>query len=335
MTNVPSERGAGKARTSRTYAAVLMVASCSPPSVERAPGRIVVALTVDWEGAYLAQDGLDALDALRSSLHGAPITHFVSSAYFTKSEADPNAPSVLGDAVRSGDEVAVHLHGWRSVAAASKVEPKLSPSFVTGTDKRMPFEDDDGFDIDLDVYDVGELRVLLRTSRQRLEQAVGRVSRSYRAGGYLATPKMLQALRDEGYVVDSSALDHRQLDEALDPAWHDRLRALWPNVTVTTQPFLIGSLIEMPIAAVADYSTTPEIVAVLEAAHAQLRKQPYDDVFVVLAFHLETAGQYLERIRHALDQTKKRRELADSLELTTLASAAARASITLVPGSSQ
>ena len=340
MTSLPtaSRCRLGDARIRRkSYAcALLALVACSPRATdERAPGRIVVALTVDWEGAYLAQDGVEALDALRNTLHDVAFTHFVSAAYFTKREPDADVAAFLAYAHAAHDEVAVHLHGWRSLAVASGVEPKPSPSFMTGTDERIPFAGDDGFDTDLDAYDITELRTMLRTSRTLLEQAAGPVSRSFRAGGYLATPKVLQAIRDEGFTVDSSALDHRQLDELEDPAWRDRLRALWPNVTATTQPFLVrarsGDLVEMPIAAVVDYATTEEIVAVFDAAHTKLRQRPHDDVFVVLALHFETAGPYLERLRRALEQVRGRRDLSQHLHLTTLASAAARASIVLQP----
>ena len=86
---------------------------------------------------------------------------------------------------RPGDELAMHLHAWKSLATAASIEPKLSPSFLTGTDKLLEFEDGDvGFDTDLDAYTGPELRALLRTSRKLLEQTKLPISKSFRAGGY-------------------------------------------------------------------------------------------------------------------------------------------------------
>ena len=70
-------------------ALILVGCSRSSPSAPPRKGRIVVAFTIDWEGAYLSPEGLDALDQLRLKLGAAPITHFVSAAYFSKESPDP------------------------------------------------------------------------------------------------------------------------------------------------------------------------------------------------------------------------------------------------------
>jgi hypothetical protein len=313
------------------YLAALVVCGCSrasPPA--NVNGRIVVALTIDWEGAYLSPDGLDALDEFRGVLGSAPLTHFISAGYFTKDHPDPAAAKSITQAVRKGDELAVHLHAWRSLAKASGIEPKLSPSFLTGTDKLLEFEDGDvGFDTDLDAYGVPELRVLVRTSRRLLEQVHTPVSKTFRAGGYLGTPKVLQAIREEGFTVDSSATDFRQLDERKDEALPKRIHAIWPDVDTTSQPWLAGapgsSVLEMPIAAFADYATADEIVAVFEAARARLLKAPGRDVFVVVGFHQETARDFSGRLVEAMKKVRGRRELADGMVFTTVEDAAERA----------
>jgi hypothetical protein len=320
------------------YLATLVIGggACSSPSPAPAKGRIVVALTIDWEGAYLSPDGLDALDELRRGLGPVPLTHFVSAAYFTKDRPDPAAAATLTAAVHQGDEVAVHLHAWRSLAKASGLEPKLSPSFLTGTDKLLEFEDGDlGFDTDLDAYSVPELRAILRTSRRLLEQTHLPISKTFRAGGYLGTPKVLQAIHEEGFTVDCSATDYRQLDERKDEVLPQRIKAIWPGVDTTSQPRFVsapgGPLLEMPIAAFTDYATAAEIVAVFDAAYTRWHKDPGQDVFVVLGFHLETAHDFAGRLGEALAKVHGRRELADGLVFTTVESAAERARRTAPP----
>ncbi len=320
------------------FIATVLIAGCSSSKApaEETKGRVVVAFTIDWEGAYISPEGLDALDALRTGLGAAPLTHFVSAAYFTKAEPDPAAARSITEVLHPGDELALHLHAWRSLAQASGIEPKLSPSFLTGTDKLLEFEDGDvGFDTDLDAYSVADLRAMLRTSRRLLEEARLPVSKTFRAGGYLGTPKVLQAIRDEGYTVDSSATDHRQLDERKAEVLPKRIAAIWPRVETMTQPFLVqvpgGQLLEMPIAAFADYATAAEMVAIFEAAHAALRAAPTRDMFVVLGFHQETAAEYAGRIGDAMQQVRARKELADGLVFTTVEHAAALARKTVAP----
>jgi len=305
----------------------IVIAACSSSSPS-AKGRVVVALTVDWEGAYLSADALDALDALRERLGAAPMTHFVSAAYFTKPTPLSTAGATIAAAMRKGDELALHLHAWRSLAVAGGLEPKLSPSYVSGTNKLLEFEDGDaGYDIDLDAYTVPELRVLLRTSRLLLEPTRLPVSKSFRAGGYLGTPKMLQAIREEGFTADSSAIESRQLSDPSDSALQKRVKGLWPSVESTTQPWLMQGtdLLELPIAAFADHATADEMVALIEGARGRLQREPARDVFVVLAFDLETANEFAPRVGDVVERVRARRDLVDALVFTTVATAAARA----------
>jgi hypothetical protein len=318
--------------------ALLGFGGCSSPSA-RAKGRIVVAITVAWEGVYFSPEGLDALDELRKHLGTAPVTHFASAAYFTKEHPEPRAVAFLTEAVHPGDELAVHLHLWRSLVRAAGVEPKLSPSFITGTDKLYEFDDGDvGFDTDLDVYSVTELRALLRTSRSLLEKTRLPISRSFRAGGYLGTPKVIQATSQEGYTVDSSATFYRQIDAHKDTVLSKRVQEVWPTVDASTRPFFVDAngrqMLEMPIAATADYVTVEEIVGLFEAASARLQKDPDHDVFVVLECIQESAQDYARRLGDSIDNVRARHPLAEQLLFTTVekAAALARNAATAAPG---
>jgi hypothetical protein len=277
----------------------------------------------------MSSEALDAIDATRKSFGGAPITHFVSVAYFTKATPDPTATDTLTAAVHPGDEVAVHLHAWRSLAQASGVTPRLSPSFLTGTDHLQEFADGDtGFDVDLDAYPLVDLRAMLRTSRSLLEATHVAVSKSFRAGGYLGTPKVLEAIHDEGFTVDSSATDFHRINIGGDEFLGRRLSKVWPTIESASQPYRIsehpGDLLEMPIAAIADYSTSAQIVSVFDAAHAQLHATPGRDVFVVLAFHEETAVDFADRLGLAMAAVRARPGLASELTYTTIQHAAER-----------
>lgn len=297
-----------------------------PPVV----GHIVVAVTIDWEGAYIDPDGLDALDEVRSAIGPVPLTHFISAGYFAKPKVDPTALPSIVEALRPGDELALHLHGWKSLALAAAITPRLSPSFLTGTDQLLVLDDGDvGFDLDLDAYSVADLRALVRTSRTLLAQTHVKLSTTFRAGGYLGTPKVLEAIRAEGFMVDSSATDYRQLDEREASVLRERIHKIWPTATTVSQPYMIttpaGPVLEMPVAAFADYATTAEMVAIVDAAHARLHGDPTHDVFVVLGFHQETAQDFGKRLSAALRQVQARPELAAELQFSTVEAAAARA----------
>jgi hypothetical protein len=302
---------------------VIALAACSDPGPR---GEIVVAVTVDWEGAYVSPEGIDAIEALRASQPGLRVTHFVSAAYFTKSEPPEDVDATLRAAVQRDDELAVHLHGWTSLARAAGIEPRTSPSFMTGTDQLIELEGDAGLDLDLDAYPSADLRALVRTTRDHLART-GPVSTAFRAGGYLGTPRMLQAIRDEGFTIDSSAIDPRSASNE-HPAWTERLTEVWPTVERTTQPFAIalrgGSLIELPIALVVDNATVADITGVLDAAAAAHARAPERDVFVVLALHHETCAEHASRLQESL---AARRSLPLAFATITQAGARARASL--------
>ncbi len=303
---------------------VIAIAGChssrspDPP----AKGRIVVTLTIDWEGAYLSPEGLDALDGIRKDFGDAPFTHFVSAAYFAKENPDPTFATFLAGAVRKNDELCVHLHAWRSLAKAAGVDEKQGPSFLSGN-KLLEFEDGDvGLDLDPDAYTVLELRALLRTSRRLLSQANLRISKSFRAGGYLATPKVLEAIHDEGFIVDASAVDYRMLDERKHELLPSRLKEIWPKIVTTSQPFFIEGpapqLLELPLAGVADYSTVEEMIEIFDAARARLQKEPGKDVFVSLAMHQENATEFAVRIAEVMAKVRARKDLSGDMVFTTI-----------------
>jgi hypothetical protein len=288
---------------STIFCALAVMGCSSAPPAER--HHIVVALTVDWEGAYVSRDGLDELASLRGRLDGAPMTHFVSAAYLTKKTPDPAlAPELVAAAAR-GDEIAMHLHVWSSIARAAGITPKPRPSFLSGTDKIVEFEDgDDGFDTDLDAYDVPALRAMLKVSRLKLEELGIDVSSSFRAGGYIVSANVRKALHMEGYTVDSSAIDANEL--AMADYLPQRVRAVWPAVIPTAQPFVVEGLVELPIAAVADYTTSARIAAVFDAAAERLKADPSHHVFVTIALHQETAAEYAKRVGDAIDAARVR-----------------------------
>ena len=295
-------------------AAAALLLGCSAPT----PGRVVVAVTVDWEGAYISDEGLDAIDKLRAT-PAIPLTHFVSAAYFTKAEPDPDIQTEMTGAIEPGDELAAHLHGWVSLATAAGIEPRLSPSFTTGTDELQKVGDGDtGFDLDLDAYSTADLRALVRTTRALLGK-VGPVSDAFRAGGYVAGPRLRRALADEGMTIDSSAIDPREL--ASDPVFAARVTEVW-GATPKSQPWIVDDLVELPIAAVADRVTAADVTAVLSSAIDELAKHPDRDVFVILALHQETAADHAPAIRAGLDAARAK---SSSLVFVTVTQAAARA----------
>ncbi|HYU17018.1 MAG TPA: hypothetical protein VEL05_13125 [Candidatus Acidoferrum sp.] len=326
-------------RTECVAAAVLAALACACDKSagsasgegSRSPPAVRIAISIDWEGAYFLPPSLAALDQFRKDNPGVPVTHMLNAAYYTKPGADrAEATRTIRRAVLEGDELGLHIHAWKSLLAAAGVAPRDGPSFLSRTGGLMRFEDDIGFDVDLAVFSVGEMRAVMAKSREILAAEKLAPGTSFRAGAWLATTNVLEAARAEGFTVDSSATDPAWFDEEEVPVLRQRLRELWSRIDRTTQPFWIetrdGRILEMPdTGAMADYLTVLEIQEHVERAAASLAKAGDRPVFVHLGFHAETADEFAPRLSQALSVLRARNTPMRFETLSRSADAARRA----------
>lgn len=295
--------------------------------VDEPTGRLRLAVSVDWEGRELAAPNLAAMRAWRAAVPGVPLTHFLNAAYYTKPGADAAAvTSLIASALLPGDELGLHVHGWRSLFAAAGVTYRDRPTFWRGlAEGAQPGLTDSGHEVEIGAYTVDELRAVLRRSRALLGAGGFAIGGAFRAGGWMATANVLEAIRGEGFAIDSSATDGRWHDELTGYALRARIPEVWPGVSEETQPYRIetaaGLVLEMPdTGALADYVTVDEMVAHVRRAAARL--QPGRDLFVHVGFHQETAARYAARVSQALRELA--RDPALPLVVETLSDAAAR-----------
>lgn len=293
-------------------------------------GRVRVAVSVDWEGRDLTRANLDAFAALRDALPGVRITHFLNAAYLTKPAADVAAvTSAHRRVVLAGDELGLHVHGWRTLFRAAGVAFRDRPSFWGDGFPLQPTADDLGHEVELGAYTVDELRAVVRRSRELLASIGLPIGASFRAGGWMATPEVLQAVRAEGFLVDSSATWGGWHDELAGLRLQRRIPQVWPQVTPSTAPFAIdtpaGPILEMPdTCALADYVTPDEMVAHVRDAAARLARAPERDLFVHVGFHQETAARHGPRLVEALRRVAADRSLPVVLETLAESARAAR-----------
>ena len=284
-----------------------------------------MAVSVDWEGATLDAPDLAALERLERALPGVPLTHFVSAAYFTKPGADPEAVRrALARVVRPEDEVGVHLHAWTRLVEAAGVEPRFEPSYLGRDDWALDGET--GWDVEIESYQPSELEAIVRTSMALLSLES---PRSFRAGAWLAGPRVLEAVRRCGFAIDSSASDAAWYDELAATPLPSRLKQVWPHVRRETQPFWIstagGAILEMPLTGgMADYVTAQELEdhvgSMLARAVEQNRR-----LFVQTGLHQEGAADLADRVIESL--TSVMAAHGDRVDFETVATCAARVDV--------
>jgi hypothetical protein len=272
-----------------------------------------VAVSVDWEGAYLRPESLDALETFRKENPGVPLTHMLNAAYYTKPGADPaEVTREIRLAVAKEDEIGLHVHGWKSLLTASGVEPRDGPSFLSARGPLIEILGDAGFDLDLSALTVAELRAVMKKSRQLLAAEKLTLGPSFRAAGWIATPNVLEAARAEGFTIDTSATSAAWLDEKEVVFLRRRLGQVWSRIDEKTQPFWIetgvGRILEMPdTGAMSDYLSVLEIQQHVERAAAALESRPGRPVFVHLGMHAETADEFAPRLSQALSVLRARK----------------------------
>jgi hypothetical protein len=267
-------------------------------------GRIQILVTVDWEGRDLAESNLRAMHEFRAEFPRVRMVQFLNAAYFTKPGADANeVTSKIRTALLPTDELGLHVHGWKRLFEAAGVKFRTSPSFWGAS---YPLQGDCNYDcgheISISGYTESELEKVVRFSIDTLERNGFGRAKSFRAGGWMATEPVRQAIVASGIVWDSSAVPRDFLAGELQGLpLLDMVTANWKGITDTSQPYAIGALGELPDnGALADYVTADEMVKVFEDNEALLQKDPTVTRTVVIGFHEETAAKYLYRVKDAL-----------------------------------
>ncbi len=308
-----------------------------PSSSSKKTPRVTVTVSVDWEGRSLDESNIRAFEKLREDHPDVPLTHFLSGAYFTKPGVDVSeTTAAMRRMIRPIDETGHHVHVWRSLVEAAGVKFHTGPTFW-GDNRPLGIgpAGDVGHELELTTFNADELQKIVHEGVKRLTDAGFTISKSFRAGGWIADKNVLEAIRREGFLVDSSATDGNWHEAVVgNTALPRRIREVWPGVKETTQPFVVetsaGKVLEMPdTGALADYVTEDQMVEHLRRAIERARAHPEEEVFAHIGFHQESAGSYVGKISRALDRLKGEGELV----FVTLEEAASRARANLALGS--
>jgi hypothetical protein len=191
--------------------------------------------------------------------------------------------------LRDGDELGLHIHGWKGLFEAAGLEFRNAPTFWDDDGVVTQCASDCGHEVPISAYSEDELAAVVDFSLDTLEaQGFGRAA-GFRAGGWMAEPHVRSALARNGITTDGSA------------------------VATSSQPYPLettaGALLEIPDnGALADYVSADEMVAVFDRAAEQLAREPGRDVVVSIGFHQETAARFVPRVEQALATIVERSE---------------------------
>lgn len=256
--------------------------------------HIRLMVTVDWEGWSLDEENLEAMRQFRQKHPYIPMVQFLNPVYPLKfADTTPRIVSTL----LPGDAHGLHIHAWKTLVEACQIPYQSSPAF-----------DDDakhcqiglcGYSVSLEhAYDEAALTKLVACSANMLVEQGFQRPVTFRAGGWQLGPKLANALKANGFTMDSSRMSAAHLHErwGRDSRMVAMVSQLHPDAHALESPYeLLPGLMEYPNnASLADYTRTERIVEIFR----QLLEQ--ENPLMVLGFHQETAVDFLQRLEDAI-----------------------------------
>jgi hypothetical protein len=291
---------------------------------------VSVTVSVDWEGMDLLDENVRAFEAFRKAHPDVPLTHFLNAAYFTKSNVNQASARIKKKrCIGPKDGRGLHIHPWRSLVESAGVRYRSDPSWSEAqvnlsqgpagvnivpneTAGEIPQstwwqdEEDEGYDIPLGAYTADEIQAIVAKSKQILEEQGISVGQTFRAGAFLATPNVREAIRREGIHIDSSAIDINKWIPGC--SFSGLTGETWTDITNSSQPFHIetpaGPILEMPdTGALADYVSAKDMV---DHVDRSVEQRIYEDRFAHIGFHQETAAEHVSKVIQAITEIKEK-----------------------------
>ncbi|HEY8272474.1 MAG TPA: hypothetical protein VIG33_16395 [Pseudobdellovibrionaceae bacterium] len=276
--------------------------------------QINLIISVDWEGFSLEDANLEAFRKFREDYPEVKIVHFLNAAYFLQKGADaPSIQKKINSVIRPGDELGLHIHAFETLLEAAGVKYREDYNFW-GREKSKPINNVRGHDVPLSIYSESEIRKIVRTSLNILEENGFKNLKSFRAGGWAASPEVLNALVKEGLTIDSSAVPPEIVKNVTGeetPLYSKIVNKLWQQTTVQSDTAYeikteTGTIVEVPNNfGLADYITGEEVFEKFKVLFDNLDFNSNRPVNIHYGFHEETAAQFIGRVRYAIDKIKE------------------------------
>ena len=235
-----------------------------------------VLMSTDWDFSDPTAQPLNNQDQLHRDHPGLKVTQFIGPYTFTDPTVSPTrraelASWIAGQHTMYGDEIGLHIHPYCNFVTASGVDCVVDQSTVYATDTS-------GYTIKVGAYGYTEFTKLLQSAKQLFQDNGLGTPRTFRAGGWTATNETLQALVDENFIADSSAINWQYLTVWEHEGTGELYRwnmAHWSQIGDTSQPYWpntidpqgktapFAGLLEVPDNGImVDYITTDEMVSV-------------------------------------------------------------------------
>lgn len=171
-----------------------------------------VLVTTDWDFADPGNRANDYQVKMHADHPELRITHFAGPYTFTDPAVTPARQTELAQWLlmmrdTHDDEIGLHIHPYCNFVESAGVTCITDQSTVYASG------DSSGYTIKLSAYDRTQAGTLFAHAATLFEQHGLNKPKTFRAGGWTASLATLQALADQGFVADTSALNWARIEE--------------------------------------------------------------------------------------------------------------------------
>jgi hypothetical protein len=275
--------------------------------VESAPSqaqKINLLITVDYEGYNLDPENIAAFIKFREEFPNIKVVHFLNPAYFLQPGADPIfVQKTLQSLIRPGDELGLHIHALKTLLDAASVEFR-DPINFWGRKNSVAINGVLGHDVPLSIFTEQEIEKIVKTSIEILSKYGFTDLKSFRAGGWVAPPSVLNAVAKYGIKVDSSPVPAEFIKNFTGPdsPIYQIVSELWPNAKVgSTSAYEINTAHGKMVQCVnnfclADWLSAKGAYAEFEDLMNKAYGKSKGAINVVYGGHTETAAEFFPQI---------------------------------------
>ncbi|NRA46228.1 MAG: hypothetical protein HRU09_14840 [Oligoflexales bacterium] len=281
----------------------------NPTSDFKQEKKASLTLGIIWEGQDLVKHNLQALKEIRQHLPNIKVIQFLSPAYLTKPGVNQEQTlQKIKETIGKDDIIGLHLQPWRSFTQDAGVLFRTQPTFWGN---QLANDNDEwGHEVPLSIYTQEEILKMIKHS-QKLFSKHGISSPSiFMAGGWMAAPHVLEAVRQSGILFDSSAvaidITERKLRFYPLFKW---LKNIWGSIKPPFQPFLsqteAGPLGQLVLnGGIPHYISSGEIKDRFTQIVNTTKPFKNDKVHFHLAIHQETAWETQRSLVGAINQLR-------------------------------
>lgn len=299
------------------YAFSTLPSFASTKTQQTKTGKISLSIDLIWEGYTITKENIDAIKQFKAEFPQVKFIHFISPNYFLRSDLNPQTvEEQINSVISTGDNIGLNLLAWKTLAKEAGVTFRNAPTFWGNVIKKEQCEVDCGYEVPINSYSLESIVRMVATSKDILEDHNFPQPKLFLAGGWMASPQVLEAAALQGFSHDFSSVPLKLLkDDLKNYPIYQWLTDLWESTSPLSQPQTIKiasySLIEVHNnTASLDYISEKKIIEQFNNMSDQALNTPSNSISMNIGLYQETAFKNIQKlkkvIQHFITKSKEK-----------------------------